>query len=103
MWRFRILCTGAFRPLILWMSIILLALRSSAQCSGTTGTQTYSFNLSHTGVGGNFSSITVPQFNNVAGYTLESVNYSSVATTTATLSLDNTTSSTIFENPGPGI
>lgn len=98
MWRHSILCRGAFRPLFLWLFIIPFALRSSAQCSGTTGTQTYTYNL--TNASGNYYTISVPQFNNVAGYTLESVNYSSWGMTTGTLELDNSNLNTVFEQPG---
>lgn len=95
----RILCNGVFKSLILTLCITSLTRHSSAQCTGVMQQQVYTYSLSNTGVGGNQYTLSVPQFNNVAGYDLTSVVYYSTATTTAVFGLQNTLGSSQFVNP----
>jgi hypothetical protein len=97
MW-LRIQCNGVFKTLILTVCITSLTRRSSAQCTGVMQQQVYTYSLSHTGVGGNQYTVSVPQFNNVAGYTLTSVVFNSSATTSATFGLTNTLGTNQFVN-----
>lgn len=71
-----------------FLSICLLPQRSRAQCSGSIQTQVYSQTYSSSG--GNNYSLTVPQYSPPTGYSLVAAVYSSVVSTTATLSLQNT-------------